>query len=56
MTKKLAQTNAQLEDQKQEPFEAAKLKEEVEHITRHDRKNPLSNSIFTPQRLVMKKL
>ena len=53
MTKELAQKNALLEGQKQELLEAAQLKEEVEHITRHDLKNPLTNIIFTPQMLVM---
>ena len=53
MTKELAQNNALLEEQKQELLEAAQLKEEVEHITRHDLKNPLTNIIFTPQMLAM---
>lgn len=53
LTKELAQKNLLLEDQKQELVEAAKLKEEVDHITRHDLKNPLTNIIFTPQMLVM---
>jgi len=52
LTKELAQKNHLLEDQKQELLEAAKLKEEVDHITRHDLKNPLTNIIFTPQMLV----
>lgn len=53
LTKELAQKNNLLEAQKQELVEAAKLKEEVDHITRHDLKNPLTNIIFTPQMLVM---
>jgi len=53
LTKELAEKNNQLEEQKQELIEAAKLKEEVDHITRHDLKNPLTNILFTPQLLAM---
>lgn len=53
LTKELAKKNILLEKQKQELVEAAQLKEEVDHITRHDLKNPLTNILFTPQMLSM---
>lgn len=53
LSKELAQKNLQLEAQTEELVKAAELKEEVEHITRHDLKNPLTNILFTPQLLIM---
>jgi signal transduction histidine kinase len=41
-----------LERQNQELLEAARLREDVEHITRHDLKSPLS-SIFSMPRIIM---
>jgi len=49
----LAESRGQLEEQNHELIEAAALKEDVERVTRHDLKNPLTNILSVPQLLMM---
>ena len=50
---KIEEQKQTLERQNQELLEAARLREDVEHITRHDLKSPLS-SIFSMPRMIMR--
>ena len=50
---KIEEQKRQLERQNQELLETARLREDVDQITRHDLKSPL-NSIFSIPRMLMK--
>ncbi|MBF0560983.1 MAG: hybrid sensor histidine kinase/response regulator [Alphaproteobacteria bacterium] len=49
----LVQSRQRLEEQNRQLQEAARLREDVEHITRHDLKSPLNIIIAAPQFLLM---
>ncbi len=49
----LADAHRKLEEQNEELIEAAKLREDVERITRHDLKSPLTTIIGVPQYVMM---
>lgn len=53
LSKELVQKNEQLEAQANELIKAAKLREDVDRITRHDLKNPLQNILSVPELLLM---
>ncbi|WP_319466399.1 transporter substrate-binding domain-containing protein [uncultured Pseudodesulfovibrio sp.] len=49
----LAESRERLEKQNHELIEAAELREDVERVSRHDLKNPLTNILSVPQLLMM---